>query len=321
MDTIINKPTLITYQELLKHLTDSRIKMHSSGAQEQIEILDALYTMCKAYSVRLYNQKYFYKNILKQIDLCEKQLSESYIITEAESLYRPNLMEVKSIEELLDYISNIVRLRILKDYNEYSKKSQSVTSLEHIDLTGLCEIASQYTLEECNKLGLKCRVLKIAPGYNDKFKLYDLPGEHYFCLVELANKEYLFDLTYKQFFRQDGRNILNRLGVPGLEGCAPGIYMTSNIKRMHLARTLINRGWIRFNSDNIKTYFDGFTLSYRNGIYYELLGKVDYNPTYTSNDYLNFLEGSDDMFKHEPRIGLGKQLRPLKNPYMDFNIK
>ncbi|MBO4245639.1 MAG: hypothetical protein J5892_02740 [Bacilli bacterium] len=50
-------------------------------------------------------------------------------------------------------------------------------------------------------------------------------------------------------------------------------------------------------------------------------GEVDYHTPYSASDYIHFLEGSDNMFKHEPKEGLGRQIRPLKDPSMVFNRK
>ena len=92
-------------------------------------------------------------------------------------------------------------------------------------------------------------------------------------------------------------------------------------ERKIIANSVISRGWIPFTEENVKKYFDGFALSYRNGLYYELLGKVDYNTVFDFDDYFNFLNGCDTLFKYEPKEGIGYQKRPLKNPNINFKVK
>ena len=85
-----------------------------------------------------------------------------------------------------------------------------------------------------------------------------------------------------------------------------------------MALSILKSGWIRATDENFKHYLDGFTLSFRNGLYYEWLGQVDYSVGYTASDYLEFLNGDDLMTNYEPEDGLGKQEGTLTNKKLRF---
>ena len=84
--------------------------------------------------------------------------------------------------------------------------------------------------------------------------------------------------------------------------------MTLNNFRLELSNTLLSRGWIRLTDENIKNYFDGFALSFRNGIYYDKSRDYSYTTNYSASDYVSFLKGIDNQVKHEGEEVLKKQL-------------
>lgn len=309
------------YRNLLAYLKNARAQMEVANHDEKLVLISEIYQRCKADALILFKygkKTYYYTHICDLILICEEYLESTYILNYSETVVNPgDLKHFESVDEFLNYIVYQVRKKILA---EFMRARGYYEDLKSIGLTNTCEILSTWVLEECQKLGIKCKKVRIDPGFNRRKLLYDGMGFHYFNLATINGKTYLLDLSYKQFFKQKN-NLIERLGVAGLVGCAPGVYMMVDEARSKLASDLIENGWIEFNSDNIKNYFDGFALSVRNGIYYELLGKIDYSTNYTSVDYLNFLSGKDDMFKHEPREGLGRQLKPLKNPNIKFNLK
>ncbi len=140
---------------------------------------------------------------------------------------------------------------------------------------------------------------------------------HYIVLIERDNKTYIVDCTYSQFFSRYG-NEIERLGNYCYIGCFPGIYMIKDKERERVARTILKRGWIELTEENGKHYFDGFALSYRNGLFYENLGVADYSTPYTIEDYHNFLFGDDSQLKREGRKYLGYQMEQLKKSDFKF---
>ena len=107
-----------------------------------------------------------------------------------------------------------------------------------------------------------------------------------------------------------------------MSGPNPGVYMSLDETKKKVALKILKDGYIILNNDNYKNYLDGFTLSYRNGYYYDLQSKIDYNVCYNIDDYTNFLFNSDNQAMHEDILGLGVQRRFLKNN-LDFksNLK
>ena len=90
-------------------------------------------------------------------------------------------------------------------------------------------------------------------------------------------------------------------------------------ERKKFAERLLRDGYVEATDTNLKMYFDGFALSYRNGLYYEDKGEINYETIYTKDDYINFINGFDSQVNHENIEFLGRQQKILKNSNMNFN--
>lgn len=91
-------------------------------------------------------------------------------------------------------------------------------------------------------------------------------------------------------------------------------FMKMDETRIEVATSLLTRGWIKLDDINLKAYLDGFTMSFRNGLYYEETEDYSFKPVYTYDDYEMFLREEDNQINHEAREILGYQNRPLKKP-------
>lgn len=89
--------------------------------------------------------------------------------------------------------------------------------------------------------------------------------------------------------------------------------MMKNESYKKIAQHLINFGWIEATNQNLKIYFDGFAISFRNGIYYEDTKDFIFRTDYLAEDYISFLDGKGSQLEKEPVISLGRQMRPLKS--------
>lgn len=89
--------------------------------------------------------------------------------------------------------------------------------------------------------------------------------------------------------------------------------MIKNESYKKIAQHLINFGWIEATEENLKAYFDGFAISFRNGIYYEDMKDIIFKTDYQAKDYISFLNGDGSQLEKEPVISLGRQMRPLKS--------
>ena len=224
--------------------------------------------------------------------------------------------EFSSKEELLNTIVSTVRNIIFNEFNWLKIKS-TFEGFDSIDLENTCEEVSNLVKEVCDYLKVECEVVRIDPGFNKTLALLDGHGFHYFNILTIENERILLDLSYKQFFTMK-RNNLERLGTFTQSGCLAGIYMIQNESRLKTAKTLLLNGWIELTEENMKNYFDGFALSYRNGLYYDALGVVDFTTNYTANDYENFIYGDDNQVNHEDEKMLGYQDEHLVNTKLDF---
>ena len=64
--------------------------------------------------------------------------------------------------------------------------------------------------------------------------------------------------------------------------------------------------------ENLKNYLDGFTLSFRNGLYYEGQENKDFTVSYSCDDYYDFLNGLDSQVNYEDLECLGEQRKMFR---------
>lgn len=221
-----------------------------------------------------------------------------------------NLEHYSSVEQLLDELVYSTRKKLVTSWGK-------IHDLDTLNLSNKCRLASNILYKRAKSLGLDVRKVIIHPGYSEKSYLYNGDGFHYFNIITIDGKEYMIDCSYAQFFYR-GRNNLERLGITDLSGCYPGVYMLQDEERKKVAELLLRRGWCEVNDDTMRHYLDGFTLMYRNGLYYENIGVADYQVDYTIDQYMNFLYGDDDQVKHEGKEFLGYQKKQLKDPSFIF---
>lgn len=291
----------------------------------RMQCLSGMYKVMRSYGNASFSNgtTYLYDKLRSKVVECESKLtgcfitnSNPYFIYKDEYFLNTRFDKLNP-DEKIDYIVWMTRRALLEQLHD---KDNSIKSLNGEHLTNECENASLFINDLCRALNVDAKVVKIPAAFSDEVNLYDGSGYHYFVIVEIENKNYIVDCTYRQFFRADTNNI-DRLGVIGLCGCDPGVFMMQNKDRKRVALTLLKSGWIECTKENFKHYLDGFTLSFRNGLYYDWLGEIDYSVGYTVDDYLDFLTGDDFITNYEPLEGLGEQEYPLKNKGLKFRKK
>lgn len=290
---------------------------YSLSPEEQYQVLLDYYQLAKDFSVNLYSPECHihesYRNIRNDIHNLEHLLPNDYIIDFSIPSFQeyPVVVDASfSDEDILDYIVSRTREEL---YASISPKVNS-TDFKYFDLIRFCKDASEYAASIANELGLKSRLMHIRPGYSPRI---NMGCHHFFLIIIIKDTPYLIDCTYSQFFMRK-RCIIEKLGVMYAETPSAGTFMVMDEERKSVAKTLLSRGWIKLDSRTLKHYLDGFTISYRNGLFYESTHDFSYTSPYSSRDYLNFLENTDDQVKHEGLENLGYQMRPLKNPNMKF---
>lgn len=226
-----------------------------------------------------------------------------------ENIYKPN-----NDEEFLKFLILLIRKAYMNKYI-----SKHINDIDRIDLSNECFVFSQLVKDVCDSYNINCDVIKIDAGFSNTHKIFDGCGFHYFNIVTLNNKEYIVDCSYRQFF-SFRRNITSCLGLINFDTLNVGYYMTNDKEKRKIAEDLIKDGFIELTENNFKLYLDGFTLSFRNGLFYEQNNGLTLKTNYTYDDYLNLLFKDDDLIKYEGKELLGFQKKPLKNPYFDFKI-
>ena len=305
-----------TYEHYL-YLEDTanKIKKSNSLAQKEKFMNDA-YAFVKEISPQYFDEYRLlagYKFIKHGILKCEDAMPIDFIMDSTPNFNREQnaIMPANgTIEEKLDYVVLMARKYLDR---EVRKRTRGTVEFEHADLTDYCNKASDRINDLCLKLGLRFRQLIINPGFTEYPALYDGNGYHYINMVYDGDKRYIIDTTYRQFFTTTYNN-LNRLGIVELSNCRPGVFMMMTPERKKLADEVLKRGWFEATPSNMINYFDGFAISYRNGLYYQETNDYSYTTGYSEDDYYDFIYGRDNQVNHEREelLGLQRTLTPKK---------
>jgi len=275
--------------------------------------LENLYKMMKEISPEFMKNNHplkSYKVLCRKLVECEKSLPDAFII-DSDPNYKFGMMNDKlpdtnSIEDKLNWVVYMTRKYL--DQRVYEG-----IDFNKMDLSNQCQLACKITAKFCDALNLNYGEYVIHPGFTERYKLFNGYGYHYFIMVSCDKKAYLIDCTYRQFFTLRCSN-LERLGIVYLSGCRPGIFMTMDNKRRKIAEEILEKGWIGISSEKLKDYFDGFAISFRNGLFYEVTKDFSYTTMYSAKDYLNFLKGIDNQLNYENKelLGFQRTLKPTK---------
>lgn len=270
--------------------------------REQFDNLEELYRY-----VRSIQNNYFtdgnlsdaFNYITRYLKKSEEDIPREFIIDS-----NPNSSEISSDEEeKLRYIIYNVRSKLLSgNINDPLTNKSSYSS----------NLVSKYSSE----LDLDTRNIVIYPGFTKEQSLSS--GFHTFNIVTINNKKYIVDLTYRQFFLKD-KSSLERIGVCTLLNTLPGRFMTMSDSRLKTASKILKDGYIEMTDENMKNYFDGFALSFRNATYYEEAEDFSFTTVYSPYDYMRFINEEDSQINHEGIDRLGYQKKVLRNPNIRFN--
>lgn len=249
----------------------------------------------------------YYYYLLDQLLACEKKFKND------RSLDVPLNLDAKRSNEFLDSLVYCVRKDLIRElyFQGYRGKVQDM------NFTNQCLKSSMYVKDFCEVDNTECYTLAIYPGYDTNTRLFEGGGCHFASIVKYNGGYYLIDLTYSQFFYKVREN-LDRMGIVDLSCCNMGTFVLMDAGRMSVAKKLLADGYIKLTANNFKQYLDPFTISFRNGLYYEEFNDFSYTTPYTVDDYIRFLKREDSQIEHEGQDNLGYQKRPLKNWEMDF---
>ena len=279
------------------------------------KVLEELYEFIKNISSNYYKNGeilrhyYFLKT---ELILVEKKIKD---VKEFEVKIRYNDLDK---DNFIEYIIFKTRRLILKKrclYTSSDELNQGI--LNSLDFSNECHMCSQYIKKICDDNNIEAYILPIFPGYCEDAMLYDGNGYHFANVIKYNNKYYLVDTTYSQFFYAN-RNNLSRLGIMGTGGCSTGVFMLMSDEGKNISKKIIQDGYIELTEDVFKKYLDAFTISFRNGLYYEDTNDFSYKANYSIDDYIYFLKGEDNQLNYENKKWLGYQRSPLKNKNLCF---
>ena len=302
---------LIKIYNLLEEINKCKEILNSNP--NAIEELVNIYSLVKENLHFFYNNgelSKYYGKVIGLIMSCEAKITKDFITESNPQFDYFEIDEIKtslSEKEILDRIVLKTRKKLIQAYSS----SNPNETIKKLSFTNDCYKASTIVEKICNDNDIKSRKIEIHPGFSKKHNLCNGNGFHYFNIVKINNNYYLIDCTYRQFFKIKG-NFIEKIGIINMPGCLPGTFMLMKEKRRNVSNQLLKNGWIELNSEIIKTYFDGFAISYRNGIYYAKTNDYSYETSYTADDYIRFLRGEDNQIKHEGMDCLGYQRHLIK---------
>lgn len=312
-----------TYQEEMSYLdtmsTYAKNIKTAPSLDEAKKELDKAYQFIKDVGPDYYMDgkiNIAYVLLRERLTDCEMALPEGFIIESLPEYQKDKEKSAPSssasAEEILSWLVHETRgyLAARSYHPIFNRKG-----IEDLSFTNYCYVSANYVEKICKQHSIPCKKVVIHPGFDEKANLLGGDGFHFFNIVKIKGSKYLVDCTYRQFFVEK-TNSLNRLGVMGISGCLPGCFMTMTEDRLNVASTILKKGYMPLTEQNMKNYFDGFALSYRNGLYYEETSDFSFTTPYTGVDYLDFISGKDSQIKHESKEVLGFQEKPLKNPKM-----
>ena len=259
------------------------------------------------------------ENLIK----CNKTMSDFYImafnpnfkpLTHNEILALRKKLQKKYFDNysfLTDFITFIRTQISIQDWSKYATIDFKRIRMNRYH-TSICQMVK----ETLNELGIDSKIHYIYLGFDKDSGLKGRLLAHPFNLVKLRDTYFILDLSYQDFFLLKD-NMINSLGIKGYPNPLPGIYMLQSKSRMSTAGDLLNCGYIELNEKNYKNYFDGFALSFRNGLYYDNR-EISYTTDYSSTDYKMFLSRRDSQVKREGIMVLGTQKNSLDHD-MDFS--
>ena len=299
----------------LKKMLDLRdlMKLYSIVIKEtqDIKLLKEMYGFFKELNMKhglASSVNDIYNLIVKYMLNSEKVFNNKQLLDTSFTLDIKKDMELNtdSEEQVLEYIVFQIRKKLLKTiYWNNIGALLNESNTWNPSLVNYCYNASINVKELCNKHKIKCYLLEIHPGYCKKAKLFKGNGFHYANIIKLKNY-YLLDLTYSQFFNLGTTN-LERIGLVNYPLTKAGRFMIMNEDRKKTALEILKKGYVKIDDNSIKNYFDGFTISYRNGLYYEQTKDYSYTTDYTIDDYFNFIMKKDNQILHEGKDVLGYQ--------------
>lgn len=302
-----------------KAIIDSYRAEISSNKSKANEILTEVYRYVKSISDIYYCKNHrmskIYEDVLAHVHYCQDKFIFDKKIIKVDTPIDLS-QKVNVIDDVIRYIT----LSTIKELFEQHIFIQDYESIpfDQFNFTNFCTTAANITKKHCDKNKIESHIITVQPGYSASLQLFNGHGFHSFCIVMHEGKSYLIDVTYSQFFYHNNNN-LERLGIVNFLPGNVGNFMLMSDEGKEIATKLLTNGYIELTEERLKTYLDAFTMSFRNGLYYENTNDFSYTTSYSFDDYMKFLRKEDNQVKHEGKENLGYQKKPLKNPKLLFD--
>ncbi len=296
------KQTRNKYDVYKAVITKKYLDIKGGEYSDQFNNLEELYRYVRS----IQNDYFIDGNFSSEFNYIIKYLKRAEEVIPREFIMESNLSyKIDEDDKLMSIIYNVRNILFDNNIND--------------SLIDKCTYSSNLVSRCARDLELSNRRIVLYPGFTKEHSLLHFgSGYHAFNIVSVGEKNYIVDLTYRQFFLKD-RSSLERIGVCSLFNTTPGKFMMMNESRIRTASKLLKDGYIEMTDENIKNYFDGFALSYRNATYYDETDDFSFTTNYSPYDYKRFINEEDSQLNHEGIDRLGFQKKILRNPNIRFN--
>lgn len=296
------KQTRNKYDVYKAVITKKYLDIKDGEYSDQFNNLEELYRYVRS----IQNDYFIDGNFSSEFNYIIKYLKRAEEVIPREFIMESNLSyKIDEDDKLMSIIYNVRNILFDNNIND--------------SLIDKCTYSSNLVSRCARDLELSNRRIVLYPGFTKEHSLLHFgSGYHAFNIVSVGEKNYIVDLTYRQFFLKD-RSSLERIGVCSLFNTTPGKFMMMNESRIRTASKLLKDGYIEMTDENIKNYFDGFALSYRNATYYDETDDFSFTTNYSPYDYKRFINEEDSQLNHEGIDRLGFQKKILRNPNIRFN--
>ena len=297
------------YNAKLKQLDDIRNQINC-GVNQNNNLIEA-YNIAKEMIFNLYQSNHMIKmyldNIKSKLLSCENNMPNDFII-ESDPIYYPNKTD---FDNIIEKFVHETRKQLLDEEIQdlHLLNKDPIKIINSLSFVNYCDYSSYIVSDLCSKEKIKSYRFGLYPGYSQAANLCNNNGYHYFNIIKYNNDYYLVDCTYRQFFRLKAC-FLERIGIVDMLGCSLGRFASMTEPRKEVAQEILKKGYIKLNEEVLKEYLDCFSISYRNGLYYEKTNDYSYETIYTADDYIKFLTGDDNQINHEGKEVLGYQKIP-----------
>ncbi len=213
-------------------------------------------------------------------------MENKYIIDFEPLFLENNMKNDKKIETVIEKVIN-------DSFRDLSDEGLINLDMKNNPLSFKCDLIRDHMLEKFNLLDINATALETQNILDA-----DVSG-HSILIIDFDDELYLIDPSYSQFFLKENCNedkyFINHEKQMVLISPDPGYYYIKNKDNLHIAKKILENGYIKLNKNSVKVYFDSF-YKLRRG-YSGYLQLYENNIELSGQTYLNSILKQKEKLK------------------------